>query len=260
MARKVISEMHRLLGKLWRRIILNPSSKSSISLSIFLPNEERKFLKLIRSRSDLTSHSQLYQDFLPLFFLGAKADGFYVEVGVGNGVNNSNTYLLEKDFGWGGILIEPNSDFHESIKSNRAGTLFKCAAGPENGYDSVLFKPQDGEYSFISNSYAGSGERRITKSSELVEIRSINSILTESQSALEVDFLSIDVEGFELKVLEGIDFIKWNFQVVCIEHNYNLEKRREIHKILEEFGYKQVLRVASQFDSFFVHSNLCKEA
>jgi hypothetical protein len=65
-----------------------------------LPKKEKKFLAFINSQNQLASHSQLHQDFLPIYFLGKSAPGYFIEVGVGNGISNSNTYLLENEFGY----------------------------------------------------------------------------------------------------------------------------------------------------------------
>ena len=51
--------------------------------------------------------SQIYQDIFVLYTLNWKRNGFFVEFGATNGFDLSNSYLLEKDFGWKGILCEP---------------------------------------------------------------------------------------------------------------------------------------------------------
>ena len=53
------------------------------------------------------SKSQLFQDLLVLFLTKSKRNGTFVEVGAGNGIFLSNSYLLETTFGWSGILAEP---------------------------------------------------------------------------------------------------------------------------------------------------------
>ena len=51
--------------------------------------------------------SQINQDIFVLYTLNWKRNGFFVEFGATDGMDLSNTYLLEKDFGWRGILSEP---------------------------------------------------------------------------------------------------------------------------------------------------------
>ena len=55
------------------------------------------------------SQSQILQDLFVLICLNQKKRGYFVEVGVGDGKYLSNTYLLEKFYGWEGVLAEPNN-------------------------------------------------------------------------------------------------------------------------------------------------------
>ena len=69
-----------------------------------------QLLKAIRN-----SKSQLGQDIFALFEVGFKEGGYFVEFGATNGVSLSNTYVLEKEFAWGGILAEPAMRWHRDI-------------------------------------------------------------------------------------------------------------------------------------------------
>src|SRR5262249_7829829 len=64
------------------------------------------------------SQSQLLQDIFVVTALLEKHNGFFVEIGAGDGVNWSNTYMLEKEFGWYGILAEANRSFASKIAAN----------------------------------------------------------------------------------------------------------------------------------------------
>ena len=63
--------------------------------------------------------SQFGQDLFVLNELNFKKNGFFVEFGATNGINSSNTYLLEKKFNWTGILAEPARIFHNELIKNR---------------------------------------------------------------------------------------------------------------------------------------------
>ena len=64
-------------------------------------------------------HSQLKQDLFVLLETGFKRGGYFVEFGATNGIDLSNTYLLEREFGWTGILAEPATAWHEALQRNR---------------------------------------------------------------------------------------------------------------------------------------------
>ena len=98
------------------------------------------------------SQSQLLQDIVCVLVNNSKKDGYFVEVGVGDGVQISNTYLLEKQFGWNGLLVEPSKAFHNNIQSSRKAILDKRAASSISG-EMLEFEEdtERGEFSKIVN-------------------------------------------------------------------------------------------------------------
>ena len=66
------------------------------------------------------SKSQLRQDLFVLGVTNFKQNGFFCEFGATNGVDLSNTYLLEKEFNWSGILAEPAKIWHSDLQRNRS--------------------------------------------------------------------------------------------------------------------------------------------
>jgi len=67
-----------------------------------------------------------------------------------------------------------------------------------------------------------------------------------------IDFLSIDTEGSEFKILKNFNFEAYKFRVICIEHNYISKIRKEISMLLKKNGYQQVFYGLSDQDDFFV--------
>jgi len=65
------------------------------------------------------SKAQLFQDMYVLYKLNSKRNGFFVEFGAASGVNGSNTYLLEKEMAWNGILAEPFPIYHDKLATSR---------------------------------------------------------------------------------------------------------------------------------------------
>lgn len=74
-----------------------------------------------QDKEELTSisKSQLQQDIFVLLELKKKRNGDFVEFGATDGVSLSNSYMLENNFGWNGILAEPALSWHESLYRNR---------------------------------------------------------------------------------------------------------------------------------------------
>lgn len=159
---------------------------------------------------------------LEAYFDGKRA-GFYVEVGAFDGVRLSNTYHFES-IGWRGVLVEPDPDNAESCRRHRpASRTCACAAvGPEDGAEIVFHRVAGGEV-YSTTQLSGAHRERLERLGlarrELrVPARTLDAILAEAPPAA-IDFVSIDVEGGELRVLRGFDLCRWRPAVVLVETN-----------------------------------------
>ncbi|MBT7908736.1 MAG: hypothetical protein HN582_14785, partial [Marinovum sp.] len=73
-------------------------------------------------RSHNISTSQLFQDLFVLFIHNEKTNGTFLEFGATNGVELSNSFMLEQKFGWTGVLAEPSPQWHSKLFENRPNT------------------------------------------------------------------------------------------------------------------------------------------
>jgi len=227
-------------------------------------NEKFKFLLSdnISKKSELfnyynSSKSQICQDWFVLESLNYKKSGYFVEVGAASGVELSNTFLLEKKYEWDGILSEPFPGWKESLEVNRSCKKdFRCVYS-ESGKKVKFNQTKEKEYSTIStfsNSDKHQSKRRNFSQYEIATV-TLNDLLKEHKAPLEIDYLSIDTEGSEYEILKNLDFKKYSFKVITVEHNNTVNKTL-IDKLLEKNGYKKQLEELSQFESWFINSNL----
>jgi hypothetical protein len=79
----------------------------------------------------------------------------------------------------------------------------------------------------------------------------LNDMLEEHGAPAVIDYASIDTEGSEFDILSALDFDRWSFRVMTIEHNF-APQREDIHKLLTEKGYRRVLEAISRFDDWYV--------
>lgn len=222
----------------------------------------------------LSSSSQLGQDLLPLIFgCLSKPNNYFVEVGAADGINNSNTFLLESVLQWSGLLVEPARSNQEKIKRNRNVPL-ECKAAScadDQSLDFIEYSMSDCKNDSPENQYASqfSGFATTLKSTYTkgydasryqVQTTRLSSSLISRNAPTSVDFLSIDTEGSELDVLSGIDFSVHSFRVITIEHNFNRKKRSIIRDRLLSFGYINVFPSISRWDDWFVHGSYISEA
>jgi FkbM family methyltransferase len=138
--------------------------------------------------------------------------GFFLEAGGFDGVTASNTYYLEKIKGWNGILIEPSPvDYPTCVRMRPGAKVFNCALVPSGYPDSTVTLIYGGDLSFVEGAYSGSAANARLgmignyRQPEAIEVpaRTLSSIIDEA-GVEEIDFCSLDVEGFELQVLQGL--------------------------------------------------------
>ena len=92
-----------------------------LNFVLTMPNSAR--INILESMAK--SKSQFRQDLFVLAELNFKKNGYFVEFGALDGVETSNTYLLEKEFLWTGILAEPAKCWDSSLRSNRTSSIYR---------------------------------------------------------------------------------------------------------------------------------------
>jgi FkbM family methyltransferase len=209
--------------------------------------QERKLLRY--------SKSQLGQDIFALTVAGLDRPGFFLEFGAADGVALSNSHLLEKRFGWTGILCEPSTAWHDSLKHNRSCVIDTRCVYSVSGEKISFSENYLGELSAIT-AYAepnASGILKRTTSSYEVETISLLDLLKAHNAPKFVDFLSIDTEGSEFEILKNFDFLSYRFGAICVEHNF-ADTRQKINNLLLANGYVQVYPDLSDFDNWYVQA------
>lgn len=201
----------------------------------------------------MKSFAQNKQDIDVLNFYDFKRNGTFIEIGANDGICLSNTYLLEKKYGWKGICVEPIPDVFLKLKQNR-----NCVC-----IEKAVYKETDSEIDFMihSNSLLSGKPDQIidcykTVIGDLIKVNTItvNDLITQNNFPNNIDYISIDTEGTELDILNTIDFNKFIFGVIIIEHNYQSEKREEIRSLLTKNSY--IFAKENRCDDYYVHSSL----
>ena len=206
------------------------------------------------------SYGQLKQDLLCLEYFNKKRDGYFVDIGAGNGRDLSNTYLLEKEYGWKGICVEPLDAPFKLCEECRPNSICRNIA--------IYDKEGEVEFSYIEGSsgedYMYSGitndiKHHITKVNNqskkvLMNTITLNKLLDEAKAPEIIDFLSIDTEGSESKILEALDHDKYKFRYITVEHNYLMSQRNEIARVLTNNGYQY--HMENQWDDIYILKNL----
>ena len=199
------------------------------------------------------SKSQLNQDMFVLAELGFKKDGYFVEFGATNGVDLSNTYLMETELGWTGILAEPAHVWRDDLHKNRKCHIDTDCVWFESGKTLRFTEPEAAELSTI-NVFAGLDEHAAARFfGKKYEVNTISlvDLLNKYSAPKEIDYLSIDTEGSEFEILNAFDFDAYKIKVITCEHNYT-PMREEIYKLLTSKGYTRKYTEFSNFDDWYV--------
>jgi FkbM family methyltransferase len=166
------------------------------------------------------SHAQFAEDSILQEVFGDRAEGYCVEVGAYDGRTGSASYLFEKR-GWHCLLIEPIPALAQEIRRHRVGTVVNCAASNSEGVASFFVAENVEEMSTLDLTsdrlkwveQVGGAIKEIT-----VRTATLDSLLAEAAFP-EIQFITIDVEGHEMAVLEGFTLEKHRPRIVIIEDN-----------------------------------------
>jgi len=243
-----------LKANTYELLLMNYKSRATEKLAListFSKATNSKLLDLLPS-----SRSQLNQDLFVIAMLDFKKQGFFVEFGATDGITLSNTYLLETQFNWSGLLVEPALNWHEALKRNRPDSMLdmRCVWS-HSGEEITFMEASDKELSTIYSFSKSDKHQRRNIRQYKVETISLNDLFMAYEAPSHIDFLSIDTEGSEFEILNSLDFDKYTFSIIVCEHNFT-SKREDIYHLLTSNGYVRTLKNISDFDDWYISKNL----
>jgi FkbM family methyltransferase len=181
----------------------------------------------------MTFYSQSNQDKWVVEFLNFKKNGYFIELGAYDGIQTSNTYYMEKNLDWDGICVEANPFFFQKLKVNRKSKNINVAL---NDYVGECYFTDD----------------RISKSGFKVPCNTLDNILKETNCPKDIDYMSIDIEGYEYIVLKNFNFNNWNIGLITVEHNLYCdgdERKKLLYELLTKNGFTRVVDDAPCLDT-----------
>jgi FkbM family methyltransferase len=167
----------------------------------------------------------------------------FVEAGGSDPEDQNNTSLLEKN-GWGGLIVEPKTNFNQKYKDMRGNSILE-------------------NFVLVSNDYSGEtidGDFRHHMMGGVINIHGLDwrpqtypctqlSKLLKKHTISEVHFLSLDVEGYEKEVLKGVNFDEVFIHLIVVECHLK-NNIRDSFGFLEDFEFKKTYEI-SQHDFYF---------
>lgn len=188
--------------------------------------------------------SLLWQLFMPE---AGSQPGFFVEVGALDGRVLSNALCFEQA-GWQGLCVEPHGDYFERLVRNRPGSIcVRAAVSDRDEAETEFYANHRGALSTLEREseahfrahyapwFAGFEVQRVRRAR-------LDTLLAECGAPARFEFLSVDVEGHELAVLQGLDLRRFSPRVILLEELTPEHARRQ-GEYLAQRGYREARKL-----------------
>jgi FkbM family methyltransferase len=134
-------------------------------------------------------------------------DGTFIELGGNDGLQASNSFLLERELGWRGILIEAIPELASEAQRNRPDAVVICAAASSSTRCAIIGM----EYEDLTSKV------RAGANDVMVATTTISTVIDHVTQGNAPDLLSVDVEGHELEVMAGLDLDRHRPNWILVE-------------------------------------------
>jgi FkbM family methyltransferase len=189
------------------------------------------------------SWSQEGEDILLDRIFGSKKNGFYVDVGAHHPMRFSNTYFFYRK-GWKGINIDamPGSMKEFEKYRRRDINLELGVAQQESILDYYIFnEPALNTFSVKVTQKHKSNKNYYVKKIIKIKVKPLREILDYHLKNRKIDFLNVDVEGFDLNVLQSNDWSKYRPRFVLAEilgNSLLSINKNKVVQFMRKHGYK----------------------
>ena len=211
----------------------------------------------------LSFYSQIGQDkYFIENIIKYRQGGTFIEIGGYDGITGSNTYFLEKNLDWNGIIVECNPKLVDMCRKNRTCMICDKALYYEDneildftiplGSDIPGGKEQLGGITQLLKLESLKAFEKCYKTSTSIKVKTISiNTLLQSNKIYDIDYVSLDVEGGEISILKSWDFNKFRVKYITVEHGNVSSNQREINNILSNNGF--YLYRNNKWDDEYIH-------
>ena len=195
-------------------------------------------------------YSQAKQDQIVLGLLRHKRDGFFVDLAANDAKLLSNTYALERSYGWNGVCIEPNPEYWFGHVRYRQCQLVAAIVGDQR-MDEIIFNYR-GVYGGIKKAGMDNAPDRFDARGLPLPAYTVplQELLERTQTPRVIDYLSLDVEGAEYYVMQRFPFASYQIKIMTVERpNADLKRHLEAH------GFQMMAQITKWGETLWVHTN-----
>jgi len=209
-----------------------------------------------RRPDDKSQHGE--EDVIFRHFTGARRkNGYLVDAGAADGKRFSNSWTLLNKHGWSGMLIEPHPQFAQQCRdlyadNNKVEVLEVAVFDRRCQQDFYPFsKPPEGQVSTLDLAFKARAEAAHGKKYHppiKVECWPLGQLLKKQGAPKKIDFMSIDCEGVDMKVVRSMDWAHHHVELVCVETS--MRPLKQLITFMQSVGYRQKERTLGNM--FFV--------
>ena len=233
----------QLLSNFMKQLFATCPFLRTIELSI-------RFKRLYKNNfGHIKFQGQSFQDMIAFLYLKDRNKGFYMDIGAHDGIGGSNTYVFEQ-IGWDGICIEPQPDIYNKLRKYRKCRCYNVALSSMKNDSADFFKTAISGLSGLDEGMPESRKQCLKEygKTEIIKVKTMtfDEIMKDHPNVKHIDFMSMDVEGHEIKILETINFEKYTFGLVTIENN----DPEKIKALMSKNGYKVFMKIGD--DTMFI--------
>lgn len=197
-------------------------------------------------------HSQEGQDRHIAAILKGKRGGYFIDLAANEPVQISNTRALERDYGWKGLCIEPNSRYWQALSQTRSCSL---VTNPVSNVEEPMLMTERGAFSSFVPKHkqewrasAGLNATALRRAGLMkVRTRRLDKLLTEHRAPATIDYLSLDVEGHEYEAMLSFPFDTHRLLLLSVER-----PKPQLTNLLTKSGFRYVCDHGSYGDEMWV--------
>lgn len=219
-------------------------------------------LHILKARA-LPSYSQVGEDIIVNYLINSLkiTKVSYLDIGVNDPVISNNTYFFYNR-GNRGVCIEPDPYLYKIVKETRKNDVVLNCGIAFNESSASPFYSFPEEYSgWNTFSLPEARTREIESGVNIqnttqVPLRSINNIIAENFKTYP-NYISIDVEGLDLEILQSFDFEKYRPEIFCVETlTFNIQHKGA--KIIDIIDFMKTKGYFAYADTY-VNTIFCRE-
>lgn len=230
----------------FRKLIQSPGENIKLVLP-FIKSRTLPYYRNALAKMHIDTYAKPYSGHADLMKYLNMKNGFFVQCGGNDGYGNDPTYYLEKIVGWKGIIVEPLPIYKLCKKNRKNSKVYNVAVGSFEDKRKTIDLVDCNAMSFVKGSiknekeWVDAGERTQNIKSKIISVpivpiqKLLDGYFVE-HGQKSIDLFVADVEGYELEVIKGLDFMK-NSPIFILLEIHTEDRLKEIKEYLEGYGY-----------------------